>query len=97
MSFDDRVFDLNIYTLAEVIRFDVPPTQDFSSHERTIVMIKMSDVCILLAVMVAFAISGFLWFSGQKEEGLFTAIWVPSILCFGIYFKVLGLKGRTHD
>jgi hypothetical protein len=56
-------------------------------------MIKMSDVCILLAVMVAFAISGFLWFTGQKEEGLFTAIWVPSILCFGIYFKVLGLKG----
>ena len=56
-------------------------------------MIKMSDVCILLAVMVAFAISGFLWFSGQKEEGLFTAVWVPSILCFGIYFKVLGLKG----
>ncbi|MCX7064316.1 MAG: hypothetical protein NT024_07060 [Proteobacteria bacterium] len=56
-------------------------------------MIKMSDVCILLAVMVAFAISGFLWFGGQKDEGLFTAMWVPSILCFGIYFKVLGLKG----
>lgn len=56
-------------------------------------MIRMSDVCILMAVMVAFAISGFLWFNGQKEEGLFTAIWVPSILCFGIYFKVLGLIG----
>jgi hypothetical protein len=56
-------------------------------------MIKMSDVCILLAVMVAFAVSGFLWFGGQKDEGLFTAMWVPSILCFGIYFKVLGLKG----
>ncbi len=56
-------------------------------------MIKMSDVCILTAVMVAFAISGFLWFNGQKEEGLFTAVWVPSILCFGIYFKVLGLIG----
>ncbi len=60
-------------------------------------MIKMSDVCILLAVMVAFAVSGFLWFSGQKDEGLFTATWVPSILCFGIYFKVLGLKGRAND
>ena len=56
-------------------------------------MIKMSDVCILLAVMVAFAISGFLWFNGQKEEGLFTAVWVPSILGFGIYFKVLTLIG----
>ena len=58
-------------------------------------MFKMSDVCILLAVMVAFAVSGFLWFNGQREEGLFTAVWVPSILCFGIYFKVLALKGRS--
>lgn len=56
-------------------------------------MIKMSDVCILLAVMVAFTISGYLWFTGQREEGLFTATWVPAILCFGIYFKLLSLKG----
>ena len=60
-------------------------------------MIKMADVCILLAVIVAFAISGFLWFNGQKEQGLFTAIWVPSILCFGIYFKVSSLQGERHE
>ncbi len=57
----------------------------------------MSDVCILVAVMVSFAVSGFLWFSGQKDEGLFTAVWVPSILGFGIYFKLLALKGRKND
>ena len=50
-------------------------------------MIKQSDVFILLAVAISFALSGYLWFSGQREEGLFTALWVPSILCFGIYFK----------
>lgn len=60
-------------------------------------MFKMSDVCILLAVMVSFAISAYLWFTGQKTEGLFTATWVPSILCFGIYFKVLSLKGSQHE
>jgi hypothetical protein len=59
-------------------------------------MIKLSDICILLAVMVAFAVSGYLWFTGQKEQGLFTAIWVPSILCFGTYFKVLSLKGHGN-
>ena len=59
-------------------------------------MIKMSDVCILLAVTVSFAISGYLWFNGQKEQGLFTATWVPSILCFGIYFKVLALRGQAN-
>lgn len=58
-------------------------------------MFKMSDLCILLAVMLAFAISAYLWFHGQREEGLFSATWVPSILCFGIYFKVLALKGQT--
>lgn len=56
-------------------------------------MIKMSDICILMAVMIAFAISGYLWFNGQKDEGLFTAMWVPSILSFGIYFKVISLMG----
>jgi hypothetical protein len=60
-------------------------------------MIKFSDICILLAVMVSFAISGVLWFGGQKEEGLFTAVWVPAILCFGIYFKVLSLAGEHRE
>ena len=60
-------------------------------------MIKLSDICILLAASVAFVVTAYLWFNGQKEEALFTATWVPSILAFGIYFKVLSLKGRTHE
>ncbi len=56
-------------------------------------MIKQSDVFILLAVAISFALSGFLWFTGQHEEGLFTAVWVPSILCFGIYFKLMAQRG----
>ena len=56
-------------------------------------MIKTSDIFILLAVAISFIVSGYLWFSGQQEEGLFTAIWVPSILCFGIYFKLMATRG----
>ena len=56
-------------------------------------MIKQSDIFILLAVAISFAVSGYLWFSGQREEGMFTAIWVPSILAFGIYFKLAALMG----
>jgi hypothetical protein len=59
-------------------------------------MFKISDACILLAVMLSFAVSASLWFNGQKDEGLFTATWVPAILCFGIYFKVLSLKGKRY-
>jgi hypothetical protein len=57
-------------------------------------MIKKSDFFILLAVIISFALSGYLWFSGQREEGLFTAVWVPSILCFGMYFKLMGIIGK---
>lgn len=57
-------------------------------------MFKLSDLFILLAVAVSFAISGFLWFNGFRQQGLFTAIWVPSILAFGIYFKVAAINAR---
>jgi hypothetical protein len=56
-------------------------------------MFKQSDIFILLAVAISFIVSAYLWFAGQQEEGLFTAIWVPSILCFGIYFKLMAIKG----
>lgn len=58
-------------------------------------MFKLSDLFILLAVAVSFGVSGFLWFNGYREQGLFTAIWVPSILAFGIYFKVASLVARS--
>jgi hypothetical protein len=56
-------------------------------------MFKKSDVFILLAVAISFVTSAYLWFFGQQDEGLFTALWVPSILCFGIYFKLMSIMG----
>tara|TARA_B100000927_G_C16097571_1_gene321799 strand:- start:202 stop:378 length:177 start_codon:yes stop_codon:yes gene_type:complete len=56
-------------------------------------VIRNSDIFILLAVAISFALSGFLWFTGNRDEGVFTALWVPSILCFGIYFKLMGIIG----
>ena len=57
-------------------------------------MMQRSDLFILAAVAISFALSGYLWFTGQRDEGLFTAMWVPSILCFGIYFKMMGLRSK---
>jgi hypothetical protein len=59
-------------------------------------MINRSDIFILLGVAISFALSAYLWFTGQREEGVFTAIWVPSILCFGIYFK-LAVRGARQS
>ena len=56
-------------------------------------MFQKSDVFILLAVSISFALSAFLWFTGQRDEGVFTALWVPSISCFGIYFKLMSIQG----
>ncbi|MEJ2582812.1 MAG: hypothetical protein P8127_14445 [Acidobacteriota bacterium] len=35
------------------------------------------------AAGVSFLFSVGLWFSGQREEGLFVGLWVPSILSLG--------------
>jgi hypothetical protein len=45
--------------------------------------------------MVSFFISAYLWFFLEdREQAVFTAIWVPSILCFGIYFKLAAFMAR---
>lgn len=60
-------------------------------------MFKLSDLFILLAVGVSFVVSAYLWYSGHHEQGLFTAIWVPAILSFGIYFKLAALAERGRN
>ena len=58
-------------------------------------MFRKSDYFILLAVMISFIISAYLWFVLQdKDQAIFTAIWVPSIFSFGIYIKLAALLGR---
>jgi hypothetical protein len=50
---------------------------------------------ILLAAFLAFVVSVSLWFSGDREEGLFVGLWVPSILAFGAF--VLSARGSRHE
>ena len=38
---------------------------------------------ILLAAFVSFVLSVVLWFGGHHDEGIFVALWVPSILSLG--------------
>lgn len=57
-------------------------------------MFKTSDWFILLAVALSFGVSAYMWFNGFREHGIFTAIWVPSILAFGIYFKLASLAAK---
>jgi nitrate reductase gamma subunit len=52
-------------------------------------VINKADIFILIAVAIAFALGVYLFFSGERDQGLFVATWVPAILCFGIYFKLM--------
>jgi len=59
-------------------------------------MFRKSDFFILLAVMISFVISAYLWFVlNDREQAIFTAIWIPSIFTFGIYFKLCALMSKT--
>lgn len=50
---------------------------------------KKSDYFFLTAALLSLLLSVYLWFSGDKDGGLFTAIWVPSLMAFGIYLKFI--------
>lgn len=45
--------------------------------------LKLRKSSILIAAGLSFLLSVYLWFTGSKDQGLFVATWVPSILSFG--------------
>jgi len=60
-------------------------------------MFKRSDYFIITAVMLSFIISAYLWFVVKdQQQAIFTAIWIPSIFTFGIYFKLCALMGLKN-
>lgn len=42
-----------------------------------------SKMLFFAAAGISYALSVWLWFSGDRERGLFVGIWVPSILSAG--------------
>ena len=55
-------------------------------------MLNRFDVLVLLASMVSLFYSLYLWFAGSVNEAIFVGLWVPSILGFGIYIKLIRLR-----
>jgi hypothetical protein len=51
----------------------------------------VTDKLLFTAAFLSLIFSEFLWFKGEKEAALFIGLWVPSILGFGIYLKILNL------
>jgi hypothetical protein len=50
---------------------------------------KRSDYLFLISAFCSFLFSVYLWFNGQKDEGIFVGIWVPSILSAAVLIKMI--------
>lgn len=51
-----------------------------------------AKILFLVAAGVSFVLSVSLWFLGNKQQGIFVGLWVPSILALGAL--MLAGKGR---
>lgn len=49
----------------------------------------IADKLLFIAALLSLIYSEILFFSGEKQDATFIGIWVPSILAFGIYLKLI--------
>ena len=55
----------------------------------------LADKLLMLAAMLSLVYSEILFFNGDALLAIFIGLWVPSILCFGIYLKFI--NRNKHD
>ena len=49
----------------------------------------VTDILLFISAILSLIFSEILYFQGNKEDGTFIGLWVPSILAFGIYLKLI--------
>lgn len=49
----------------------------------------LTDKLLFAAALMSLIFSEVLYFQGEKQDGIFIGIWVPSIIAFGIYLKLI--------
>ena len=52
----------------------------------------LADKFLFIAALLSLIFSEVLYFQGSKDDATFIGIWVPSILAFGIYLKLIQSK-----
>jgi len=55
--------------------------------------ISKTDKILMVLALGTLIFSELMWFQGEREGALFVGLWVPSILGFAIYLKLLR-KGK---
>jgi hypothetical protein len=52
----------------------------------------IADKLLFIAAFLSLVFSEILYFKGEATAAIFLGIWVPSILAFGIYLKLINNK-----
>ncbi len=52
----------------------------------------LADKLLFIAAILSLIFSEILYFQGNTSDATFIGIWVPSILAFGIYLKLIQNK-----
>lgn len=53
-----------------------------------------ADAVLLSLAFLTLLYAEVLWFTGGKQEALFVGLWVPTILAFGIYLKLMKISRK---
>lgn len=56
----------------------------------------IADFILMFAAMLSLIFSEILFFQGEKQDASFIGLWVPSILAFGIYLKLI-VNSKKND
>lgn len=49
----------------------------------------LTDKLLFISALLSLVYSEVLFFNGNQDEAIFIGLWVPSILAFGIYLKLI--------
>lgn len=66
---------------------------EVAERMRSLSAFHRAKLAFLVAAFAALVLSVIVWFSGEKEQGLFIGLWVPAIHSLG----TLVLTGEAHD
>jgi hypothetical protein len=50
---------------------------------------NFTDKLLFVAALLSLVYSEVLFFNGNSDQAIFIGLWVPSILCFGIYLNLI--------
>ena len=50
---------------------------------------NLTDKLLFVAALLSLVYSEVLFFNGHSDQAIFIGLWVPSLLCFGIYLNLI--------